>query len=263
MRNKGHIISIVLGFILIVAGCSKAPKGILSEKEMQKVHADMLLADAIIGMNYNTYSNDTAKIALYESVFRKHKIKQAVYDSSLVWYGKNIDIYMKVYDRMLVDLNKRIHDLGDVQADAAPSSNRDSVNIWPRRDYLVLYPKSIFNGVTFDIKPDRNYSSGSSFVLGIRVWGLQKDMKHYPEIHLNIVQRDTTLRAERTITEDGYYETVIKALPTRQINRVFGYIRMDNSNPTYHKVYLDSLNLMRYNYRTEFEAPVQEVQESE
>ncbi len=249
MRNKGYIISVILGIILI-GGCSKAPKGILSEKEMQKVHTDILVADAIIGLNYTTYSNDTTKMALYESVFRKHKIKQEVYDSSLVWYGKNLDIYMKMYDRMIVDVNKRIHDLGDVQADAAPSSNRDSVNIWPRRDYHVFQPKSVFNGVTFDIKPDRNYPSGSLFVLGVNFWGLNEGMTSYPQIRLNAVQRDTIITIDKTITEDGYYETTLSTLPTRQVQRVYGYIRMDNSDSTYFKVYADSLSLMRYNYGT-------------
>ena len=121
----------------LLAACSKVPDGILSEKKMQGVLTDMLLAEAMVNVDYNTYKSDTMKLALYESVFRKHDITQAVYDSSLVWYGRNLDIYMEVYNRVLADLNKRINNLGDVQADAAPVSNRDSVDIWPRRSYLV------------------------------------------------------------------------------------------------------------------------------
>ena len=123
----------------LLAACSKVPDGILSEKKMQGVLTDMLLAEAMVNVDYNTYKSDTMKLALYESVFRKHDITQAVYDSSLVWYGRNLDIYMEVYNRVLADLNKRINNLGDVQADAAPVSNRDSVDIWPRRSYLVLF----------------------------------------------------------------------------------------------------------------------------
>ena len=169
----------------LLAACSKVPDGILSEKKMQGVLTDMLLAEAMVNVDYNTYKSDTMKLALYESVFRKHDITQAVYDSSLVWYGRNLDIYMEVYNRVLADLNKRINNLGDVQADAAPVSNRDSVDIWPRRSYLVLSPTSVFNGVTFDIRPETNYSSGSSFVLGVRVWGLNNKMAYKPEVRLS------------------------------------------------------------------------------
>ena len=90
----------------LLAACSKVPDGILSEKKMQGVLTDMLLAEAMVNVDYNTYKSDTMKLALYESVFRKHDITQAVYDSSLVWYGRNLDIYMEVYNRVLADLNE-------------------------------------------------------------------------------------------------------------------------------------------------------------
>ena len=205
----------------LLAACSKVPDGILSEKKMQGVLTDMLLAEAMVNVDYNTYKSDTMKLALYESVFRKHDITQAVYDSSLVWYGRNLDIYMEVYNRVLADLNKRINNLGDVQADAAPVSNRDSVDIWPRRSYLVLSPTSVFNGVTFDIRPETNYSSGSSFVLGMRVWGLNNKMAYKPEVRLSADQGDTTLTVNSKITKDGYHETILKTIPTKKVKRVF------------------------------------------
>lgn len=76
------------------------------------------------------------------------------------------------------DLNERQKALGDVQASAAPVSKQDSVDIWPRRTSLRLEPDALFNGVTFDIKPETNYSSGSSFVLGMNVWGINEGMAY-------------------------------------------------------------------------------------
>lgn len=67
----------------LLAACSKVPDGILSEKKMQGVLTDMLLAEAMVNVDYNTYKSDTMKLALYESVFRKHDITQAVYDARL------------------------------------------------------------------------------------------------------------------------------------------------------------------------------------
>ena len=202
----------------LLAACSKVPDGILSEKKMQGVLTDMLLAEAMVNVDYNAYKSDTMKLALYESVFRKHDITQAVYDSSLVWYGRNLDIYMEVYNRVLADLNKRINN---------------------------------FNGVTFDIRPETNYSSGSSFVLGMRVWGLNNKMAYKPEVRLSADQGDTTLTVNSKITKDGYHETILKTIPTKKVKRVFGYIRMDNMDTTYYKVYIDSLSLMKYNYGKE------------
>ncbi len=241
--------------LLAVAGmaaCSKVPKGILSEKDMQKVLTDMMIAEAMTSTNYQQYREDTTKLALYQSVFRKYDITQAQYDSSLVWYGRNLDMYVKLYERVSVDLDKRIAALGDIQADAGPSSNRDSVDIWPRRNSFVMEPSALFNGVVFDIKPESNYASGSSFVLGVRFWGLKKELKFKPELRLSAEQRDTVISVTKEISRDGYYEAVLKTLPTRQVRRVFGSIRLDNMDSTYYKVYVDSLSLMRYNYGTPF-----------
>jgi hypothetical protein len=218
---------------------------------MQAVLVDMQLAEAMIQTSYADYADAARKEALYQSVFKKHKITQAVYDSSLVWYGKNLDIYIDVLALALANVDEHIRSMGDIQASAAPTSNQDSVDIWPRRDFLILQPGALFNGVTFNIKPDINYSSGSSFVLGMHVWGLTGAMRFTPEVHLAIDQVDTTLSVHRKITADGYHETILRGIPTKQVRSIHGYIRMDNADASYHKVYLDNLNLVKYNYGSE------------
>lgn len=248
MRNRLHRYSVVLLLGTLLFACSKVPDEILSEKEMQAVQVDMQLAEAIISLNSKDFPDNAHKEALYQSIFRKYDITEAEYDSSLVWYGRHLDIYMKVYDRVLADLNKRQKALGDVQASAAPVSKQDSVDIWPRRTSLQLEPDALFNGVTFEIKPETNYSSGSSFVLGMDVWGLNKDMAYYPEVRISADQGDTIVTMNDKILRDGYHETILKTVPTKQIKRVYGYIFMNNADSSYYKVYLDSLNLMKYNY---------------
>jgi len=248
MQKNLYKYSITLIATTLVIACSKVPDAILPEKKMQDVMVDIYLAEALIETNRQVYPDSLRKAALFQSVFRKHNITEAVYDSSLVWYGKNMDIYMQVLDLALNDVNARIRDMGDVQASAAPNSNQDSLNIWPRRNYMVLHPKALFNGVTFDIQPERAYSSGSSFVLGMRVWGLTDKMKFVPEIRMAIDQNDTVLYMNEKITKDGYYQTILKGIPTQQVKRVYGYIRMDNTNDNYYKIYVDSLSLMKYNY---------------
>ena len=250
MRNKLRRYGVVLLTAALVVSCSKVPDGILSEKEMKAVLIDMQLAEAMISTDYKKYSDDAEKEVLYQSVFRKHNIEQAVYDSSLVWYGRNLDVYMQVYDLVLAELNERQKALGDVQASAAPVSKQDSVDIWPRLTYLTFEPRAVFNGITVDIKPETNYPSGSTFVLGMRVWGLNDAMKGRPVIRLSANQGDTTIVVNEKILHDGYHETVLRTIPTKQVRSVFGSIRLEGKgdSASYFKIYVDSLNLMRYNY---------------
>ena len=248
MKNgllKYLVVALVGGMLV---ACSKVPDGILSEKKMQAVQTDVSLAEAMIHLNPTDYPDQAHKEALFRSIFQKHGISQAEYDSSLIWYGKRLDIYIKVTDRIIADLNSRQKALGDIQASAAPVTKKDSVDIWPRRTAVRFEPNGIFNGVTFDIKPETNYSSGSSFVLVMHVWGVTQEMKQTPVIRISAMQGDTIVTVNDRIRRDGYHETVLKTIPTKQINRVYGYILMHNTDSSYYKVYLDSLNLMKYNY---------------
>ena len=231
MRNRLHRYryNVVLLLATWLVACSKVPDDILSEKKMQAVQVDMQLAEAMINLDSKAFSDNARKEALYQSIFRKYDITQAEYDSSLIWYGRQ-------------------KALGDVQALAAPVSKQDSVDIWPRRTSLRLEPDALFNGVTFDIKPETNYSSGSTFVLGMNVWGINKGMVYKPEIRISADQGDTIVTVNDKVLRDGYHETVLKTVPTKQVKRVYGYIFMNNADSSYYKVYLDSLNLMKYNY---------------
>lgn len=249
MRNKLQRYCVVVLLVTWLIACSKVPDEILSEKKMQAVQTDMQLAEAMISINGKDFQDVAQKEALYQSIFRKHKITQAEYDTSLVWYGRNLDIYMKVYDRLLADLDKQQKDLGDVQAKAAPVTRNDSIDIWPRRNTLVLEPGALFNGTVFDIRPETNYSSGSSFVLGMHVWGMNEGMQYKPEIRLSVDHGDTIITVNDQILHDGYHETILKSIATKQVKRVYGHIFLNNADSSsYHKIYLDSLNLMKYNY---------------
>ena len=217
MQNGLQKYGIAAVTLCLLAACSKTPDGILSEKEMQAVELDIQLAKAMI------------------SVENK----------------QNLDIYMDIYDRILKDLNERQNALGDVQASAAPVSTQDSVDIWPRRSFVRLEPRAAFNGVTFDIRPEVNYSSGSSFVLSMSVWGMDQLKAQQPEIRICADLGDTTVVVNDKIRNDGYHETVLKTIPTKRVKRVYGYIFLNNADLYYHKVYLNNLTLIKYNYGRE------------
>ena len=238
-----------LGFVCLLAACSKVPDGILSQQDMRAVLKDMLVAESMVYVDNEVFRSDTMKQALYESVFRKHGIDQALYDSSLIWYGKNLDLYMDVYERVQRDIEQDINNLGDVQAKATIATvNMDSVNIWPRRDFLAISPRGLFNGVTFDIQPEVRYSSGSTFVLTMNVWGLEKKMLQKPEVHICADQQDTTIVVNKKILMDGPNKVVVKTVPTKGVRRVYGYIRMNMTDSTSHKVYIDHLKLIKFKY---------------
>ncbi|MDR1499776.1 MAG: DUF4296 domain-containing protein [Tannerellaceae bacterium] len=241
------------GFVIFltaaaVLSCSKVPRGVLPEKKMKEVWIDMQLAESIINTDHKTYPDSAHRIALFKSVFRKHNVTQALYDSSLVWYGENLDMLMTVYDLALSDIDKEIFALGDVSLNPPLTENIDSSNIWPRRSYITLQPEALFNGATFDIKPEKEYLTGSVFILSMNVWGVREGMAFTPEVRIAAQTPDTTLIINEKIDHDGYREIILKTPALKSTQRLYGYIRMDNADHSYYKVFIDDLKLIRYNY---------------
>ena len=253
-KSKLHLYLLSVSFLGMLLSCSKVPEGIIPEKQTQHVLLDMYLAEAMIGEDPKMFRDDEHKEALFQSVFNKYGITQALYDSSLVWYGENLDIYMKVYERMLRDISDLTLQLGDVQARALSDMNdQDSVNIWTRKSHFTFSSDNVgFNGITFNLNPETHYSSGSSFEFQAKVWGVVKDMKHYPQVRLFIEQKDTTLMLERAVDSDGRFSVKLASSPANCVRRVFGSFWMDNRDVSYSKIYIDSISLYKYNYKSDF-----------
>ncbi|MDR1098144.1 MAG: DUF4296 domain-containing protein [Tannerella sp.] len=249
MTNKLRIYGILM-LICVAASCSRVPKHIISEKKMRTVLYDMQIAEAIVETNNESYRTGDERQTVYDAVFAKHHITQAEYDSSLVWYGEHMDIYMRIYRMTLKDVNENIALLGDIKPNplSGDLSAKDSVDVWVYSRHHSFRPeRGTLNMLTFDISPQKPYSSGSSYVFGFSVWGVSADMKHKPRIHINAVQADTVISVSNEITGDGYYETVLRTVATKQVKRVYGYILMNDPTASC-RIYMDDMKLMKYNY---------------
>ena len=249
INNQLRIYSIIM-LICVVASCSRVPKHILSEKKMRTILYDMQVAEALVETNSETYGTSDKRQAVYNGVFLKHNITQAEYDSSLIWYGQHMDLYMRIYKLVLKDVNESIAALGDIKPDplSGDVSAKDSVDIWLYSRSHIFKPERAFNTLIFDIAPQKPYSSGSSYVFGMSVWGVSAHLKHKPRIHLSAVHADTIIFINEEITGDGYNEAVLRTIATKQVKRVYGYIQVNDINASYHRIYLDNIQLMKYNY---------------
>ena len=85
--------------LLAVAGCR--PRSVLSNREMRDVLYDMHRADAAIQVAGYNYAHDIEVAGYYKNVLDKYGITQAQFDSSLVWYTNNPQIFNKIYPKVL------------------------------------------------------------------------------------------------------------------------------------------------------------------
>jgi hypothetical protein len=230
----------------------------------------MQIAEALVETNNESYKTSYERQTVYDAVFAKHNIAQAEYDSSLIWYGEHMDLYMRIYRMVLKDVNENIALIGDIKPNplSGDVSAKDSVDVWIYSRHHTFRPEQgTFQMLSFDISPQQPYSSGSSYVFGFSVWGVSPMLKQKPEIRLSAMQEDTIITVRNEITENGYYETVLKTVATKQVKRVYGYITIKDTTARFHRIYIDKINLMKYNYgskaltapQTDSIPPVQEA----
>ena len=88
-------------------GCR--PRGILSNKEMRDVLYDLHRVDGALQTAGYNYGHTQEVAAYYKSVLDKHGVTQAQFDSSLVWFTDNPQIFNKIYpkviDRLQMDMD--------------------------------------------------------------------------------------------------------------------------------------------------------------
>ena len=80
-------------------GCR--PRGVLSNREMRDVLYDLHRADGAIQVAGYNYSHDQELAGYYKNVLDKHGITQAEFDSSLVWFTDNPQIFNKIYPKVI------------------------------------------------------------------------------------------------------------------------------------------------------------------
>lgn len=92
----------ILCVALAMVGCR--PDGVLSNKEMRDVLYDLHRMDGALQTAGYNYGHDEEVSAYYQSVLDSHGITQAQFDSSLVWFTDNPQIFNKIYPNVVARL---------------------------------------------------------------------------------------------------------------------------------------------------------------
>lgn len=253
LRMKNTTV-IILSFIMFLVGCSKAPDYVISENDMVSLMADMYKAEAMIEDNTENFNNDTMKMKVRQSVMMKHGVTQETLDTSLIWYSHNLDVYDKVYDKVIKRLDNEYRELSkgdftsvaaELKGDLKPSVPRfrnvgDTADIWGKSRTWILLPGFADNIISFDMKPDKENMQGDRYELAFKLNNVRRTMK----VFLGVDYKDgSTAYLQRSLTGDGWKYHKLQADSLREVKRIYGYITYKSQSK--HAVYVDSVELLR------------------
>lgn len=177
-----YILSLFL-LALLFACTPNRPSGVLSEGDMEDILVDYHLALAMAELQTGDLQEN--RYILTQAALRKHGITEAELDTSLVYWCRNSERFVKVCERV----NKRLTFMAESQGVERQEKNTysylategDTANIWNLRDGVVLIPNVIDNVYSFTIDADTTYYPGDYFMWAFKLQFLSSD--HYTEAY--------------------------------------------------------------------------------
>ena len=164
MKRKRRIqwyYSVILLAFGLTACQVKRPDTVISDAKMENVLYDFHIAKAM-GEEV-PYSESYKRVLYIESVYRKHGITQADFDTSMVWYARHPDALTKVYEKVNQRLKAERDGINHLIAlrDNKPkeSSPGDSIDVWRGRHIYYLTGTPMDNKLTFTLPSDTNAGS--------------------------------------------------------------------------------------------------------
>lgn len=168
MRFVRNILILIL-LCGMTFSCRKTPDGVIPPDEMSDLLADLHKGDAVVELRSGVYVEDSLKKALKQSILAKHGVTQADLDSSMMWYGHNLPLYVEVYDNAIAKLEDEMKETQKASAAKLQQVqivvDGDSVNIWPGVKNRRFSSEMASNYITFNLQSDRNWEPGDSYEL--------------------------------------------------------------------------------------------------
>lgn len=229
---KWHIVIVAM---LILISCNKAPNGIIKESDMVDLLVDLHKADAYVD-NYPTqFPDDSTRMALKQSVFLKHGVTQADFDTSLVWYAHNIDVYTDVYrhtiDKLKNEFNKASNDKSIPKR--TDDSNEglaigktyytiegDTADLWNMPREWILTQGMNTGFIPFDYNPDNAGKRGDCYELKYKTIIGQNKISSFIAVDYS---DGGTAYLSHSYSSKNWNILSLQTDNTRSVRRIYGY----------------------------------------
>lgn len=235
-----YILTIIIATLFIV-GCNTTPNDVLPKEEMAQLLADIHIGESIVDVERTKYYSDSLKKTVKQSILIKHHVTQDQLDTSFAWYGRNIEEYIAVYDRVIEILDEDIMRLGSSIGDKTMVSlEGDSVDAWQGYRSYSFNNKMASQYISFSLPKDHNWEKGDYYIWRMKLinnisplkWSLIADYSDGSSDYI-----------ASSLSNEGWNEISLISDSTKTLNRIYGYIHVDTKENEI--IYIDSISLSR------------------
>lgn len=219
-----------LAFLLLLS-CNKRPENVLSESETIDLIADLQYVEAY--KSSPAGNNAVSRDQLLEGVLLAHGVTKEQYEATMEYYGKNIDEYAELYDKV----EDRIRKKGQKYSGKDMTKEESLDNVWPYSPFAYINQKSAVNGFRFSLTPD-NIEKGDRLEFSMRLtggdgldglFGLE-----YSDGTSSYVKRSSSI--------DRKFSLPLVSDTSKTVSRIFGYLKVPESSMP---LWIDSIQIIR------------------
>lgn len=250
--------SIFFVTIFLLASCLSRPDYVLDEDKMVEVLCEVHRSEGLLELqqsnSFTTFNEDYKKNVM-AAVLVKQGITRAQYDSSLVWYGQNLNRLVKVYSRVENALQEEIDGWEEKAAErksAFPISQAgDTVQIWTIQNYITLDESYLSSTRFWEMPTDSNYIDGDSLVWSLHVPIIPNAHYIVASMSLNYEQHEDSIRIGESnlkiIKSVGTYTLTGRTDKSKKFKSLIASVSLikDSLNVEDETLFVDSLSLIR------------------
>lgn len=241
MRKLLYIIIVLVA----VCSCKRTPGYVIKTDEMSALLADMHMAEAVVESDYGHYSTDSSRMALKQAVLESHGVTAEQFDTSLVWYGHNIDRYLEAYDGAIALLKERQASAGSA-AVLAMSVGGDSAEVWPGARHLALSRRLPSQMIGFDLSRDENFEQGDIYTFRVKVLDAPGAKVKWQMAANYADGRLDVLNLNISPMQSGWSEVTFVTDSTRTLDRLRGHFEVEPDDQAKSgEIWVDSISLVR------------------
>ena len=240
----------LLVWALSLASCQvERPETVMTDAKMEAVLYDYHIARAM-GEEV-PYEENYKRVLYVESVFKKHGITQADFDTSMVWFARNPEVLSKIYEKVNQKLRTERDHINKLIAirDNKPreSQSGDSIDVWMWQRIYQLTGMPLDNKITFSFSSDSNFYDRDTLCWNVRFrFEERSDTFNVPVMALQIhYESDSLVSKVSKIKTPGAKSIALSADTLGPIKEIRGFVfypLQEGTNP----LLMDRISLMRY-----------------
>jgi len=235
MRRLAPYILLLTSYVCFSCAPS-LPSGILDEDDMADVLVDYHLAQ---GMAEAQGENaDINRYKYIQAVFKKHRITEAEFDSSMVYWSGHSEDFANIYDNVVKRVQAQAERMG---LEAAANQDRfstltnegDTANIWLGKDFTCVIANHVQSIYSFHMKADSTFKAGDRFIWRFKTQFVGRSMNNEAIALLNFYYETDTVACVTDLLRNSpkneilYYPS--KGLDSLNLRSISGFIYLPKS----------------------------------